>query len=103
MSEGVDVSLKVVPVGGLDAVGSVGIFRVHVPPLTIVLLNIFGMSIASACFVVEDEICAVGGESFDNLLFSTSRKDTCTVGFCGVRFSVLGSVGLGVVMVSKGA
>ena len=44
-----------------------------------------------------------GGGSFDNLLFSASREDTCTVSFCGVSFSVLGGVGLRVIMVSEGA
>jgi hypothetical protein len=101
VSKSVDVSLKVVPVSGLEALGSFGIFRIHVPPLTIVLLNIFGMSISSTCFIVEDEVFAVGGESLDNLLLSTSREDTCTVGFCGVGFDVLGGVSLRIMMVSE--
>jgi len=61
------VSLKELPVGRLKTVGAIGILRVQVPPLTIVLLDSFGMS-ASCSIIVEDEASAVWGKSLQYLL-----------------------------------
>ena len=61
------VPLQVVPVVTGDYCGAC-IFRVHIPPLTLVEFDGHGMSITSS-IIVEDEAVALWGETLQYLLF----------------------------------